>query len=221
MAGAVISKKLTNVAAITGGVLAVIIFFAVGWIGISLMTTFFLLATATTSWKKSFKQRIDTTQENKERRDTGQVLANGGAGGILGVMAFCFPLHTEILLLMMAAAFSSATADTISSELGTVYGKKFYDILSFRKGQRGLDGVISVEGLLFGIAGSSIIAFVYASTGGWNKSILWIIVAGTIGNLADSYLGAILERKGIISNNTVNFLNTAIAAVTMWVVYRI
>ena len=119
--------------------------------------------------------------------------------------------------MLLAAAFSSATADTVSSELGSVYGRKFYDVLSFKKGRCGADGVISVEGLLFGMAGSLLIAFVYAACiNGWNGDCFLIIIAGTAGNLADSYLGATLERKGIIGNDAVNFLNTVIAALILW-----
>jgi uncharacterized membrane protein len=38
-------------------------------------------------------------------------------------------------------------------------------------------------------------------------------VAGIFGNLCDSILGASLERKQFIGNNTVNFLNTLFAAI--------
>jgi uncharacterized membrane protein len=42
---------------------------------------------------------------------------------------------------------------------------------------------------------------------------IWIVVAGFAGNLADSILGASLERKGWLKNDQVNFLNTLIAAI--------
>ena len=113
---------------------------------------------------------------------------------------------------MMAAAFSSATADTLSSELGSLYGRKFYNILSFKKDTRGLDGVISVEGTLFGVIGSMLIAVVYSAGFGWGENFFLIIIAGTIGNLADSLLGALWERKRLLHNDVVNFLNTLIAA---------
>jgi uncharacterized membrane protein len=41
---------------------------------------------------------------------------------------------------------------------------------------------------------------------------VWLLVAGTAGNLADSVLGATLERRGVLDNNTVNFLNTLTGA---------
>jgi len=220
MAGAIVSKKLTVPAALTGGILGAIIFMGVGWIGIVMMSAFFLLGIVATSWKKNSKETLGLAQE-KGRRNIGQVLANGGAAGILALLAICFAEYSQLFILMMAAAFSSATADTVSSELGSVYGSRFYDILSFKKGQRGLDGVISVEGLLFGIGGSILIAAIYAMADTWSPNFIWIILAGTIGNLADSYLGATLERRGTIGNNAVNFLNTAVAALAMWVLYKI
>ena len=44
-----------------------------------------------------------------------------------------------------------------------------------------------------------------------------IVLAGTAGNLADSLLGALFERGGILNNNAVNFLNTLTAALLGYV----
>ena len=56
------------------------------------------------------------------------------------------------------------------------------------------------------------IAVIYAIGFGWDKTFLILIIAGTIGNLSDSVLGAALERKRYLNNDAVNFLNTLIAA---------
>jgi uncharacterized membrane protein len=56
---------------------------------------------------------------------------------------------------------------------------------------------------------------------GWSQNFAWIVVAGTAGNLADSYLGATLERKQLLSNDAVNFLNTAIAALIAYLLYAV
>jgi uncharacterized membrane protein len=50
----------------------------------------------------------------------------------------------------MAGAFSSATADTLSSELGTVYGKKFYNILTFKKIRKAWTASLAWKGLYLG-----------------------------------------------------------------------
>jgi uncharacterized protein (TIGR00297 family) len=117
---------------------------------------------------------------------------------------------------MMAAAFASATADTLSSELGNVCGSRYYNILSFRKDMRGLNGVISLEGTLCGVAGSLLIALIFSAGFGWSIRVTAIItLAGTIGNIFDSLLGATFERRHWIGNDAVNFLNTAIAALSV------
>jgi uncharacterized protein (TIGR00297 family) len=106
-------------------------------------------------------------------------------------------------------------ADTLSSELGTVYGKNFYNIITFKKDQKGLDGVVSLEGTLIGIAGSVVVAAIYCAGFGWTEHFIWIMLAGTTGNITDSVLGATLERKNLINNDVVNFLNTLVGAVVI------
>jgi len=123
---------------------------------------------------------------------------------------------------MTAAAFSSATADTLSSELGNIYGSRFYNIITFKKDERGLNGVVSMEGTLFGFAGSIIIAVTYAMGYDWSmRYTILIIAGGTAGNIADSIIGATAERKELVANNTVNFFNTVIAAITALLIFYI
>jgi uncharacterized membrane protein len=56
---------------------------------------------------------------------------------------------------------------------------------------------------------------------GWGSGFLIIILAGTMGNLSDSILGALLERKQLLTNNGVNSLNTFIAALFAGMIYLI
>lgn len=206
------AKKLTIRAAITGWVVGLLIFAGAGYTGVAMIATFFLSGTGATSWRMSVKQKLGLAEKDKGRRTAGQVIANAGAAALLGILAMLYPAKVNLFRLMMAAAIASATADTLSSELGNIYGKNFYNIISLKKDKRGLDGVVSVEGTLIGVAGSIIIAFIYALDFKNEIHFFWIIVAGTAGNLSDSVLGATLERKGYLRNNEVNFLNTAIAA---------
>ena len=121
--------KLTMHAALTGGLLGFAIFAGTGYMGIAMMATFFILATIATSWKVNMKSRLGLAEKNKGKRTAGQVIANAGAPAILGLMAWLLPLQSKLFLLMIAACFASATADTLSSELGNVYGRRFYNIL--------------------------------------------------------------------------------------------
>ncbi len=209
-------------AAFTGGIMGVCVYIGARFTGIAMMGAFFILGTLATSWGIQTKIEKRIAERNKGQRKVSQVIANGGVAAIIGLLIYCFPQHALLLRLMMAASFSSATADTLSSELGNVWGKRFYNILSLKKDTRGLDGVVSLEGTLAGICGSFVIALIFMSRFGWKVWFcLIILLSGTMGNLSDSVLGAALERKGYLKNDAVNFLNTLIAAVVALVLYKI
>ena len=215
MAYSILAKKLTVLAAFTGGVLACLIFTAAGYFGLAMMTVFFILGSAATSLGRHRKQAFAAKDEEKKGRNAMQVLANAGAAAIAAIVILFYPRLTYLMLPAMAAAFASATADTLSSELGMLYGRRFFNVISFKPDRCGMDGVISREGTLIGIAGSCIIAGIYALGWGWSISFFFIVLAGTLGNLTDSILGAVLERKGLIGNDVVNFLNTLTAAIVI------
>lgn len=205
---AVKKHKLTDSGGMGGAVIGILVFLGTGFTGIALLAAFFILGTLATSWGNS---RKDVKPEG-ERRNLGQVLANGGLAGIFGWLGIVFSGFEPLLTIFLAASFASATADTLSSELGTIYGRRFYNILTLRKDQKGLDGVISFEGLVIGVLGSAAIAAIYSLGCGWSETFWVIVCAGTAGNLMDSILGAVLERRGLIKNDAVNFLNTLFAA---------
>jgi len=215
----VTAGKLTFSGAVAGAAVGLLVFAGGGYTGFIMLVAFFFLGILATSWKKHEKLRFKAKSDRSLSRNAGQVLANGGVPAILGLLALWMPHHAGLFRLMMAAALSSATADTLSSELGMIYGRWFFNILTLKRETKGLDGVISVTGTLIGIAGSAVIAFIYSLAIG--KRFWLIVLAGTIGNLADSILGAVYERKGMMGNNTVNFLNTLIAALSIWLCHTL
>lgn len=208
-------SKLTVMAAFTGGITGAAVYGGAGYAGLCMLTSFFVIGVLATAHGKQHKAALQPAGTHPEKRTAGQVLANGGVAGIAGVLSMTDPFFREVYVLLMAGSLASATADTVSSELGTIYGRNFYNILSFRREQRGLDGVISLEGTLLGIAGAALIAVVYSCFAGFGKYTLLIILAGTAGNLLDSILGAALERRKWLHNDAVNFLNTLFAALLL------
>lgn len=207
------ARKLTLLGSLTGGGVAVGIYVGAYFTGIAMLATFFVLAVLATSWGKRMKRKITNGEAHSEIRDARQVLANGAVAALCGLMCVALPQSANLLAILMAASLASATADTLSSELGTLYGNRFYNILTFKPDEKGRDGVVSLEGTLTGIAGATAIAVVYSIGIGWHfNNLFCIVLAGAIGNLADSFLGATLERHGYLKNNAVNFWNTALAA---------
>jgi uncharacterized protein (TIGR00297 family) len=206
-------KKLTVAAAITGALLGWGLYWGAGYAGLAMMTVFFIAGTVATSWKKAEKYPLKPAEGLHQTRNMGQVLANAGVAGLAAGALLLWPGGGSVLRIMIAAAFSAASADTLASELGMVYGRRFYNILSLRPDEKGRDGVVSVEGFLFGIGGSVLIALVYAIGYGSFAAgpLAVIVIAGTIGNIMDSVLGATVERAGLFSNDLVNFFNTLTA----------
>ena len=211
--GVVISirkKKLTPFAAFTGAICATLIYDATQYAGFLMLTMFFVTGTIATAIGRKQKEGLERGESTQ--RKYGQVIANAGMATILAVLAIEYPDYQNLCIFMLAGSLASATSDTLSSELGTLYGKKFYNCLTWKKDQKGLDGVVSLEGTLAGIVGGTLIAVIYAIAYGWNINFILIIIAATIGNFMDSIFGATLERRKILTNDAVNFLSTLFAA---------
>lgn len=211
--------KLTPVAALTGGLLGALIYLGGGFSGLAMLGAFFLLGSTASGWGLAEKRRLGLAEENKGRRTAGQVVANAGVAALAGLASWLLPMHAAAGQLLLAGSFAAATADTLASELGNLYGRRYYNILTLCPDARGLNGVVSLEGTLCGVAGSALIAALYSLDAGWGREFGWLVLAGTVGNLADSVLGATLERQHRLSNNAVNFLNTLVGGVVAVLCY--
>jgi uncharacterized protein (TIGR00297 family) len=171
----------------------------------------FALAWTTTRWGYSWKQKLGTAEE-RDGRSASQVLAN------LGVAAACATLYSvsggkAVFLLAMAAALSEAAADTVSSELGQTFSHQARLITNWKVVPAGTDGGVTPVGTLAGASAATLISLVCVLTGllAW-KWLLFSAVAAVAGTIADSFLGASLERRHLLNNDLVNFLSTLVAA---------
>jgi uncharacterized protein (TIGR00297 family) len=209
-------KKVTVSGGITGALVTFLILYN-SWVNFLLFGLFFVLGSVVTKWKFEQKKALGLSEENEGLRSWIHALANGGVPAIFSLFAIYFS-ENQILTFAATAAIASALSDTFSSELGNIYGRNYVDILSFKKGRRGDDGVISLEGTIFGLFGSFLIAMLFAILTNNYSIILLITIAGFLGNISDSYLGATIQRKGYVNNHWVNFMNTFIAAilVVLW-----
>ena len=205
-------KKIDFKGAMLGAIMAILIFFGGGLECLLALFLFFIFGSYASSWKKDKKKLYKLVQENDGKRGISNVLANNGVAAALSLLAIIFSNFHDILLIMIMASFATACSDTLSSELGNVYGKRYYNIITLKSSKRGLDGVVSIPGLWFGVIGSLIIALTSFPFHQDYKLILIITISGFSGNIIDSFLGASLQRKGYVNNHQVNFLATLIGS---------
>lgn len=210
--GSLLTGKITYVGALLGTLITLVLIQAFSWYGLLSIGLFFVLGTAVSVWKKSEKQELGLAEANQGKRGYANVLANASNAFFLSLLAIFLPGRQEAFEIMMTASFAAALSDTVSSELGNIFGKNFISILTLRKGKRGEDGMISLEGTFYGFIGSALMGGVYLLLKGQVVPALVITLAGFFGNLMDSILGCSLQKRGFLNNHTVNFFNTLLAA---------
>ncbi len=182
-----------------------------------------LLAFASTRLGRRKKERLGTA-ENRRGRRASQVAANLGVAAVV-FSAFiqswlinsnwfvATTLPPALIFAVGLAALAEAAADTASSEVGQVFGRRPRMITTLRKADPGRDGAISLAGTVAGVVASALVAATGTYALGGGRGMFAAGCAGGIfGLFFDSLLGATLEERGWLNNDGVNFLSTMSAA---------
>lgn len=112
------------------------------------------------------------------------------------------------------ASFGSKLSDTVSSEIGKGYGKTTYLITSLQRVPPGTEGAVSAEGTAAGVAAALVYAAIACLVGQVDAlGGLICVVAATVANVAESYIGATTQNSlEWLSNDIVNVIQIFIAA---------
>jgi uncharacterized protein (TIGR00297 family) len=205
-------RGVTNSGALVGAVSCFVLYLSGGPGAFVALITVFALAWITTRLGYQRKQKLGIA-ERREGRKASQVLANLGVATVCAALSVISHNRRTLFLLAMAAALSEAAADTVSSELGQAFGKTSRLITTWRSVPPGTDGAVSLVGTMAGVVAAGIVSSVCVFGGLLPQR--WVAIsagAGILGMVADSFLGAWLERRHLVSNDSVNFLGTLAAA---------
>ncbi len=203
-------RGVTSSGSLAGGAVCFLLMLAGGWGGFAALAAVFLLTWAATRLGHRSKQSRGTS-ERQDGRNAGQVLANLGMACAAGLAYIV--LRDSRFLAAVAAALAEVAADTLSSEIGLALAGTPRLVTTWKPVPTGTNGAITLGGTLAGVAGATLVALVCVLTGVVPRRAFWVCAgAGLIGMVADSVLGATVERRGILGNNGVNFLSTVIAA---------
>jgi uncharacterized protein (TIGR00297 family) len=218
---AYLARGVDRSGAVCGWALGVALYAFSGWRGFSLLFLFFVLGTACTKIGYGKKAILGIAQEKGGRRGARNAIANTGAGVLFAFLAIATPHHT-LFALALTAAFATAAADTVSSEIGQAFGRTTYLVTTFKRVPAGTNGAVSLEGTLAGVLASTVPAAFAAATSliSWPGAAV-AVIAAFIGSTLESYLGATLERGHAIDNDVMNLTNTlagGLAAIGIWAV---
>jgi uncharacterized protein (TIGR00297 family) len=209
IAGAAYAKRSLSGSGFFAAVMLGTVMYALGsavWFGS--LIAFFVSSTLWSKWKKHAKAEAESGYEKTGRRDAGQVLANGGVGLLLCAAnwAYPHPLWWYAFLGVMAAV----TADTWATEIGGLSRTPPISIKTGRRVPPGTSGGVSGLGMVASLAGGLFIGAAAwmllvvvpgqsapDTTSAALRPAAWIGIAGLagiIGSLADSWIGATWQQ---------------------------
>ena len=156
-----------------------------------LLIAFFVSSSLLTRYQAASKLEVAETFSKGGQRDFGQAMTNGG---IATVTAIIFGLTTNpMAFAAFTGALAAANADTWATELGVLAKRAPRLITTGREVRRGTSGGVTLEGTLAAVAGAAVIGLLAALIRADGVLLPVAVVAGTIGSLFDSVLGATVQ----------------------------
>ena len=198
--------------AIGGALVGSIIYVGAGGRAWVLLFVTFLTASIVSRLGLQRKVMLGIAENRGGRRGAGNALANCGVAALAAIAAAATPYRSQALLAL-TAALTAGGSDTVASEIGKAFGRSTFLVTTFGRVKPGTSGAMSFEGTAAGLVAAFALGAIGLAGGLIPGTALLAVVAGaTAGALVESALGATLEGPGILNNDMLNFINTAVAA---------
>lgn len=167
---------------------------AAGWSWAWILIAFFSTSTILSRIGETRKRAktADIVEKGGER-DAWQVFANGGLFAALAIVSLAWP--GTAIHLAASGAIASSTADTWSTEIGTLSRGDPRSIVSWKKVPVGTSGGVSLGGSAAQICGALFVAALVMAFHWPPRSAIAAFAGGLAGSLADSLLGATVQGK--------------------------
>lgn len=187
------------------------VYLSMGWPAYFLLCAFLLLGSVATSLGRQRKELLRVAQERGGRRGLSNVLCNGVVPILIA--GFSLWIRDPVLAVAYAAAVSTATFDTVATEIGQWIGRKPVNPMTFRAVKVGTPGAISREGTAGGLLGSALMGLAGFLTGWLPLTAVPVIVVGAlIGGLTESFIATNLKHRPQNAGSTLNIYNTLMGA---------
>ncbi len=188
--------------------LATIVLGGYGWFAV--LIAFFGIGGLASKYRYDDKRDLGVAEDNEGARGSRNVLGNAGVA-LVAVVGFAagdaIAVDADIFRFLFLGSLSAAMSDTLSSEIGVLFGPPRL-ITTLEPVEIGTDGGITIKGIAIGGVGGSVVAAIAAAAFGASVAAgVVIVAAGVLGMLVDSILGATVEGRWL-GNQAVNFLAT-------------
>lgn len=167
------------------------VFGLAGAVGTAALLGFFFSSSALSKLFRDRKAPMEAEYAKTGTRDFGQALANGGVAALASVLLGL--TGDPRFLLAMLGALVAANADTWATELGVLSRSHPRLITTLRPVAPGTSGAVSGAGLLASTAGAAFVASLALMTGVPWQFLPGLVLAGVVGSLVDSVLGATVQ----------------------------
>ncbi|HVB38560.1 MAG TPA: DUF92 domain-containing protein, partial [Vicinamibacterales bacterium] len=204
-------RTVSTPGAIVGAVIGIIVYACGGPAAWLLLLATFVSAAVTSRLGLRRKVLLGIAEDRGGRRGPGNAIANCGVAAGAALLGVLTP-YAGPARLALVAALAAAGSDTVASEVGKAWGSRTFLITRLTRVRPGTSGAMSLEGTAAGL----VAAFALAAIGVATSLIPWstvgfVVVGATAGALVESVLGATLEASGVLDNDTLNFINTAVS----------
>lgn len=195
--------------ALGGFAVGAVIYLCLGPPGFAVLALFVVSGSALTRLGYRSKHRRGVAQDHGGRRGAKNALANCGIALLCAILAAFLP--SQAFAAAFVAALGAAFADTAESEVGQLVSRVPRLITTLQKVSPGTDGAVSVPGTFAGFAAAGLTALLGLMLGLVTDpgAALLVALAGFLGSVTDSFVGALAPRLG---NELTNVLCTLVAA---------
>lgn len=209
---AFVGRAVTPSGLASGSILGALVWAGSGWRGFLLMAAFVALGFASTRVGFRQKEEDGLAQADAGRRSLKHAVAKLSVPTAAALLSLTTS-HPWTFRIAFSGALAAATADTVASEIGQVFGRRTVLVTSLRPVRRGTEGGISLEGTLAGLAAAVFIAVLAASLGFVSPAeVVPVALAALAATFAESLTGATLGAKGLLDNEAINLLQSLIGA---------
>jgi uncharacterized protein (TIGR00297 family) len=171
------------------------------------MLAFFIIGSVSTRYHFTDKERMGVDQAKGGARGYLNVFSNGAVAAAAAVLWGTTGNH--LFAALFVGSVATAAADTMASEIGVTGGEP-YLITNLSRVPVGTNGGVTVLGGLAAVLGALLISVLSYLLGIIPLAFIPAgILAGLIGTTIDSYIGAVIENRGVFGNAGTNFVATA------------